>query len=146
MTPIMSLRVFFNFILFVAVTITTTTVVVVSAMTDTATGISFVPKKNGLEIFGVGVRKKGPIKVYSVALYGSNELKETLSTISGSTSKKVALDTICNGCKEPEPNATFLLQMSFKVGAEKMASAISDSVKPRYNGNNVNDIEQLRTC
>ncbi len=35
----------------------------VSAMTEKATGISFADRLNGLELFGVGVRKKGPIKV-----------------------------------------------------------------------------------
>ncbi len=35
------------------------------AMTDSATGIDFAPKLNGLDLFGVGVRKKGPIKVRS---------------------------------------------------------------------------------
>jgi hypothetical protein len=34
-----------------------------AAMTDAATGISFPPMKNELQLFGVGVRKKGPIKV-----------------------------------------------------------------------------------
>lgn len=34
-------------------------------MTDSATGIDFSPKLNGLDLFGVGVRKKGPIKVRS---------------------------------------------------------------------------------
>jgi hypothetical protein len=38
------------------------------AMTDKATGIDFAPKLNGLDLFGVGVRKKGPIKV-SVDLF-----------------------------------------------------------------------------
>jgi hypothetical protein len=37
--------------------------VVAAAMTDPATGIAFAPKVGGLEVFGVGVRKKGPIKV-----------------------------------------------------------------------------------
>ena len=34
-----------------------------AAMVDVATGIDFAPKLNGLDLFGVGVRKKGPIKV-----------------------------------------------------------------------------------
>jgi hypothetical protein len=34
-----------------------------AAMTDPATGTAFAPKVGGLEVFGVGVRKKGPIKV-----------------------------------------------------------------------------------
>lgn len=33
------------------------------ALTDKATGIDFAPQLNGLDLFGVGVRKKGPIKV-----------------------------------------------------------------------------------
>jgi hypothetical protein len=32
------------------------------AMVDKATGIDFSNKLNGLDLFGVGVRKKGPIK------------------------------------------------------------------------------------
>lgn len=114
-------------------------------MTDTATGISFVPKKNGLEIFGVGVRKKGPIKVYSVGMYCTESLKNTLNSLSRSDgeSKTNAIQTLRDGIKESH-DCTFLLQMAFKVGAEKMASAISDSVAPRYHGTNHNEIDELR--
>ena len=38
-------------------------------MTDSATGIDFSPKMNGLDLFGVGVRKKGPIKVRDISYY-----------------------------------------------------------------------------
>jgi Chalcone isomerase-like len=41
-------------------------------------------------------------------------------------------------------NATFLLQMNFKVGAEKMASAIADSVAPRNPSSSGGDLEQLK--
>lgn len=112
------------------------------AMTDPATGIAFAPKKNGLEIFGVGVRKKGPIKVYSVAMYCTSALKDTLTSISRSDSKSEALQALCSGAKDEE-ECTFLLQMAFKVGGEKMASAISDSVAPRHTGSSA-DIESLR--
>jgi Chalcone isomerase-like len=112
-----------------------------SAMTDKATGISFPPKKNGLEIFGVGVRKKGPIKIYSVACYGSSSLKESLSSLSRSKEEKEALSTLRDGIKSDD--ASFLLEMSFKVGAAKMASAIAESVAPRHNGN-ANDVDRLR--
>lgn len=37
------------------------------AMTDSATKIDFSPKMNGLDLFGVGVRKKGPIKVRDIS-------------------------------------------------------------------------------
>lgn len=80
-------------------------------MTDKATGIAFAPKKNGLEIFGVGVRKKGPIKVYSVAMYCTSALKEKLASMS--KSDKQALECLQSGAHEED--TTFLLQMSFKV-------------------------------
>jgi Chalcone isomerase-like len=113
----------------------------VLAMVDKATGISFPSKKNGLEIFGVGVRKKGPIKIYSVACYGSAELKKTLSSISKSKNEKQALSKLRDGMKSGD--AAFLLEMSFKVGAAKMASAIAESVAPRHTGN-TQDVENLR--
>jgi Chalcone isomerase-like len=111
------------------------------AMTDKATGIAFSPKKHGLEIFGVGVRKKGPIKIYSVARYGSSSLKESLSKISRSKNEKEALLTLQQGARSE--NTTFLLEMAFKVGAEKMASAIAESVSPRHKGD-AKEVEELR--
>ena len=99
-----------------------------AAMTDKATGIAFKPKMGELEVFGVGVRKKGPIKVYSVALYGPSDAKESLSAVSASDKKK-ALSAL----RSTSP-ASFLLQMNMGVSAEKMASAIADSVAPRYSG------------
>ena len=45
---------------------------------------------NGLPVFGVGVRTKGPIIVYSVALYGSKNVKKNLAELSGTADKKKA--------------------------------------------------------
>lgn len=111
-----------------------------SAMKDPATGISFPAKKNGLEIFGVGVRRKGPIKVYSVAAYGTEAAKETLTGISRSQNEKQALAALQSGAKD---KATFLLEMSFKIGAEKMANAIAESVAPRHKGSS-KDVDELK--
>ena len=112
-----------------------------SAVTDKATGITFPAKlSNGLHAFGAGVRKKGPIKVYSVALYGTAALKEKLSEIS-KANKKAALQALRIGAKDS--GSTFLLQMTFKVGAEKMASAIADSVAPRHTGS-ASEVESLK--
>jgi hypothetical protein len=70
-------------------------------MTDKPTGISFASKVRDLDLFGVGVRKKGPIKVYSVGMYCSDVLRESLSTISRSADKgKEALGALCNGAEE----------------------------------------------
>lgn len=131
-------RVWMTLALFLSVTMTAA-----SAMTDKATGITFAPKKNDLEIFGVGVRKKGPIKVYSVAMYCQNSVKEHLNLISRSADKgKAAFKALRHGAHEAS-STTFLLQMNFKVGAEKMASAIADSVTPRYA--NTAEVESLKS-
>lgn len=110
------------------------------AMNDDSTGISFASKMKTLSLFGVGVRKKGPIKVYSVGMYGSNSVETTLSTLSKSTDKKKALAELRNGARESP--TTFVLKMNFKVGAEKMASAIADSVSPRHNS--PSDVGELK--
>jgi len=101
------------------------------AMTDKATGISFASSLKELSLFGVGVRKKGPIKVYSVGMYCSDVVRESLSSISKSAEKgKKALSALLIGAEESE--TSFVLKMNFKVGAEKMASAIAESVAPRH--------------
>lgn len=118
-----------------------------ASLTDKATGITFLPrlKSSGgeeLEVTAVGVRKKGPIKVYSVAMYTSAVLKESLSTLSKTANKAKALATLRSGAGTDRP-VSFLLEMSFKAGAEKMASAIADSVAPRHSGN-ASDVDQLK--
>lgn len=101
------------------------------AMSDKATGISFADRAKSLSLFGVGVRKKGPIKVYSVGMYCSDMVKESLSTISKAAEKgKEAVATLRKGAQESD--TSFVIKMNFKVGAEKMASAIADSVAPRH--------------
>lgn len=111
-----------------------------TAMSDKATGISFADRMKDLSLFGVGVRKKGPIKVYSVGMYGSGSVEESLSTISKSADKKKALAALRKGAGESP--TSFVLKMNFKVGAEKMASAIADSVNPRHNS--ASDVGELK--
>ena len=112
-------------------------------MTDGATGIPFASKLKELNLFGVGVRKKGPIKVYSVGMYGSDDVRESLSTISRTEDKgKQALTVLLEGAKQNE--TSFVLKMNFKVGAEKMASAIAESVAPRHSSSSeVDDLKSL---
>jgi Chalcone isomerase-like len=115
-------------------------VVIVGAMTDKATGISFAPQSNnGLTLFGVGVRKKGPIKVYSVGMYGPLALKSKLHEI---RSEKAAVQTLRDGAKES--SASFLLEMSWKVGADTMAKAIADSVGGRCTKQQSHYVEDLK--
>lgn len=113
-----------------------------ASIKDKATGISFAPKLDGLSLFGVGVRKKGPIKVYSVGMYSSESLKEELGKLSKG---KEAAQSLRSGAKENP--TSFLLEMNFKVGAEKMANAIAESVNPRYKGksSDVDDLKRLIT-
>lgn len=111
------------------------------ALIDTATGIAFAPKLGDLEIFGVGVRRKGPIKIYSVGMYSSSVVKESLSLIP-STDENKALSILRSGAKDTP--TSFLLEMNFKVGAEKIASAIAESVAPRHNGS-PSDVNKLKT-
>ena len=115
--------------------------VVVLGMTDKATGIRFADRlKGGMGIFGVGVRKKGPIKVYSVGLYCSDDLKEELGKLSKSKEQSAALKALQSGAKS---GSSFVLEMSFKVGAEKMAKAIADSVGARHKGQEVGQLQTL---
>ena len=102
-------------------------VAAVHALTDPATTIQFDDTLNGLSLFGVGCRKKGPIKVYSVGMYSDTGTKECLATQPKSTSSLAAL----RNALQSTPLTTFVLKMNFKVGAEKMAEAIAESVIPR---------------
>jgi Chalcone isomerase-like len=112
-----------------------------SAMSDKATGIPFASSLKELSLFGVGVRKKGPIKVYSVGMYCSEAVRESLSTISRTADKgKHALSTLLDGAADN--NTSFVLKMNFKVGAEKMASAIAESVAPRHSS--ASEVDSLK--
>ena len=97
-------------------------------------------KKGGekvvLSLLGVGVRKKGPIKVYSVGVYGTPENKDKLQSLlsNSNNNKDEVLSSLCNNDNNtgvPTVLLSFVLKMNFKVAAEKMATAIADSVLPR---------------
>jgi hypothetical protein len=105
-----------------------------TAMTDKKTGISFADKVNGLGIFGVGVRAKGPISVYSVACYGPKGVDKALSLYSLSTKGDAAKAMKTLRTEVPKGPATFVLKFCMKVGAEKISSAIADSVASRCSG------------
>jgi dGTP triphosphohydrolase len=91
-----------------------------------ATGIKFAPtleNGNGLYLVGAGVRKKSVIKVYAVAMYSTPKvLRNTNSHDSART-----FDTTLS-------MTSFVLEMVYSASAEKIAGAIAESVKPRYDG------------
>lgn len=98
-----------------------------AALTDAATKINFDDNLGGLHLFGVGVRKKGPIKVYSVGMYSDEAAKSSIASLPKTKSALTALRKSLKSSK----TTSFLLKMNFKVGAEKMADAIAESVDPR---------------
>eukprot|EP00985_Skeletonema_marinoi_P031295 scaffold37542_cov146-Skeletonema_marinoi.AAC.2 len=102
------------------------------ALVDPATKIEFDDKLGNLSLLGVGVRKKGPIKVYSVGVYTNDDVAGTIAALPKSN-KEGVLTTLRESIKSTSKTSTttFLLKMSFKVGAEKMAAAIAESVDPR---------------
>jgi len=76
-------------------------IVAAGGFKEPRTGISFSDTYNGGKLSKVGVRTKGPIKVYAVGLY------------------------------EKGKDETYVLKMSYGVGAQKMTSALSEALKPR---------------
>mmetsp|Transcript_24250 Transcript_24250/g.52308 ORF Transcript_24250/g.52308 Transcript_24250/m.52308 type:complete len:212 (-) Transcript_24250:140-775(-) len=112
-----------------------------AALVDPATKIKFDESIGSLPLFGVGVRKKGPIKVYSVGMYADAEAKDSISSISKSN-KAGALSALRDSLKSTT-QTSFLLKMNFKVGAEKMATAIAESVSPRASDKTA--VETLKT-
>ena len=102
-----------------------------------STSVSFVPKLDDfLYLVGAGVRKKSIIKVYAVAMYSSPSVLDVASTASLARTART-FDSLT-------PTTSFLLEMVYSVGAEKIAGAIAESVKPRYDGQ-PSDIEALES-
>ena len=106
---------------------------------DSTTGVSFEPKldDSGLYLVGCGVRKKSVIKVYAVAMYSSASVLNNVSPITLSSAAKT-FD------KSSTSTTTFVLEMIMGLGAEKIASAIAESVNPRYSGDS-SAIQQLES-
>jgi hypothetical protein len=106
-----------------------------------ATSVTFVPKlSDGLYLVGAGVRKKSIVKVYAVAMYSSPYVLQVLSRNSTSGMRNAA-----RSFSPSSPSTTFILEMTYSAGAEKIAGAIAESVKPRYNGHpsNISELEGL---
>ena len=108
-----------------------------SPIQEYATSISFDPKlEDGLYLVGAGVRKKSIIKVYAVAMYSSPEVLVSASSSSLGSAARTFISS--------SPMTTFILEMVYSVSAEKIASAIGESVRPRYSGS-PNDIDELES-
>jgi len=117
---------------------------------DYTTRVSFDPKLDEeLYLVGVGVRKKSILSVYAVSMYSSIDVIEKLSHLqSGKHHRQDASRSLGMAARTFGPSAsmtTFVLEMVYSVGAEKIAGAIADGVKPRYIGapSDVNALESL---
>jgi hypothetical protein len=116
---------------------------------DAATGVSFSPKLDDLYLVGVGVRKKSIIKIYAVSMYASPSVLNALSSLpSGKQHRKEAAAALRNAARlfDNTSNAktTFVLEMVYGADAKSIASAIGDSLKPRYGGS-TSDIQHLES-
>jgi hypothetical protein len=110
----------------------------VKQIQEYATSVTFVPKlDDGLYLVGAGVRKKSIVKVYAVALYSSPTVLQALVKESTSGMRNAA-----RSFSHSSPMTSFVLEMTYSAGAEKIAGAIAESVKPRYSGN-PSDISEL---
>ena len=106
-----------------------------------ATSVTFAPKlEDGLYLAGAGVRKRSIVKVYAVAMYSSPLVLQALSKESTSVMRNAA-----RSFSPASPSTTFVLEMTYSAGAEKIAGAIAESIKPRYNGSpsDINELEAL---
>ena len=116
---------------------------------DYATGITFEPRLDGMYLVGVGVRKKSVIKIYAVAMYSSSALIETLSHLPpGKHQRNGASKSLHSAARifnQSTLMTSFVLKMVYVLGAEKMADAIADGIKPRYGGSasDVNELQSL---
>jgi len=82
-------------------------------------------------------------QVYSVGMYADKSCKDSIASLPKSN-KSGALSTLRNSLQSSSKEINFVLKMNFKVGAEKMAEAIAESVLPRTsNKSAVDTLKQL---
>eukprot|EP00984_Skeletonema_dohrnii_P032206 scaffold25838_cov106-Skeletonema_dohrnii-CCMP3373.AAC.1 len=90
-----------------------------------ATGISFAPKlDNGLYLVGAGVRKKSVVKIYAISMYSTPEV------LASASSSPSSLHDAARTFDSSTSMTSFVLEMLYSAGAEKIAAAIGESVKP----------------
>jgi hypothetical protein len=98
---------------------------------DQATGISFADTYGGAKLAGVGTRYKGPLKIYSAGVYVNPTMaKFKLGKHKGASADAVKQDFYQDLIKAGVAK-TIVLKMAMGISKEKLASALSDSVKPR---------------
>jgi hypothetical protein len=101
---------------------------------EPATGISFSDSRGGASLAGLGARYKGPLKIYAAGVYVAPTLaKLKLGKFRGKAPESLGQDffdaVVSSGVAK-----SIVLKMSMGISKEKLASALSDSVKPRMGG------------
>lgn len=98
-----------------------------------------------ISLAGEGIRSKGPIKVYSCELYfDKNAVIKSVSSLKGKTVKELLNsrdfeNALING----NFNKNVILKMLRNVSGKTMATALSDSVKPRMRGKDSKQLNEL---
>lgn len=100
---------------------------------------------SSLTLAGEGIRSKGPIKVYSCGLYfDKNAVIKSVSSLKGKTASELLNsrdfeNALING----NFNKNVILKMLRNVSGKTMATALSDSVKPKMSGKDSKQLNEL---
>jgi len=130
--------------LFVLLALSVIAFVVGGDVIEQSTGHKFADARGfpSSALLGAGVRVKqiGPVaaKVYAVGLYSSRD--SAVKSCRGCKSAKEVLARLGDVVQ----SGTVVLKMSRDVGAETMASALSEAIKPRMGGKDLKSCESLR--
>ncbi|KAG8466300.1 hypothetical protein KFE25_002056 [Diacronema lutheri] len=116
---------------------------VVSAAKDSATGIVFPDTYAGSKLAGLGTRYKGPLKIYSAAVYVSpSAAKFKLGKFKGVAPDAVKKDFF-EALVSSSAAKVIVLKMAMGISKEKLASALSDSVRPRMGGGDLDAVPKF---
>lgn len=122
----------------------------VQAASNVASNVAVTKSENktfklgspSLTLAGEGIRSKGPIKVYSCELYfDKNAVIKSVSSLKGKSllNSRDFENALING----NFNKNVILKMLRNVSGKTMATALSDSVKPRMRGKDSKQLNEL---
>uniref|UniRef100_A0A7S4N8E4 Chalcone isomerase domain-containing protein n=1 Tax=Odontella aurita TaxID=265563 RepID=A0A7S4N8E4_9STRA len=99
-------------------------------------GSLFISKEQNVCMYG-----RYSMQVYSVGMYSSTEEEEEGAESAPASDDKDAVMSAIQSKAKSGPTS-FLLKMNFKVGAEKIASSLAESVAPRHSS--AGEVEDLK--
>lgn len=105
-----------------------------SAAKDPSTGLSFGESHSGSKLAGLGTRTKGPLKIYSAALYvNPTMVRFKLGKYKGQPADGLKQE-FYDALVKSSVIKVIVLKMAMGISKEKLANALSDSVRPRMGG------------